>query len=481
MNSIRALMGIFSPNYPTVLVYMLQNTEYHAGPYLKWYWQTTRFDRVMYRRSLEPTQAARLLLFALRLGMAAQIAAGVILIVLWQLGRLEGGLAFGLAAVIAYPIVWAHLAIVPLELGRIFIVKPHQARLVRASRGTFAEFQGVKIAVAGSYGKTSMKELLLTVLSEGKRVAATPANKNVSISHAYFANRLKGDEEVLIIEYGEGEPGDVARFSAITKPTHAIITGIAPAHLDHYGSLADAARDIFSVGSAVPADHVYVNGNSPDALPYVQQGQQLYDDKHVLDWTISGITVNLDGTRFTMKKGKQKLQLHSGLLGKHQVGPLALGAALGELFGLTTEQIEAGIAKTQPFEHRMQPYQLAGAWVVDDTYNGNIEGIRAGCALLKDLPAKRKIYVTPGLVDQGGETKVVHQEMGRVIADANPDVVVLMKHSVTPFIRQGLDEAGYKGEVVVEDDPLNFYTHLDLFVATGDLVVMQNDWPDNYA
>ncbi|HUC89483.1 MAG TPA: Mur ligase family protein [Patescibacteria group bacterium] len=477
---IRALFGLYSWRYPSVLVYMLQNTEYQAGPYLKWFWHTTHFEKVMYRRTLDRTKAARLLLWSLRLGMLAEVIIGVVLIVLWHKGSMAGGLAFGIALIVAYPVIWAHLAVVPLELGRLFIIKPKQRNAIRNSKSIFANFAGAKIAVAGSYGKTSMKELLLTVLSEGKKVAATPANKNVSVSHANFARKLHGDEDILIIEYGEGEPGDVERFAAITQPTHAVITGIAPAHLDKYKTLRAAGEDIFSVAKAVPAEKVYVNGDSADALQFVAQGQQIYDEKQALGWKISAIRINLDGTRFVMQKGKNKLELHSGLVGRHQVGPLALAAALAHELGLTERQIQEGIAKTMPFEHRMQPYQLAGAWVIDDTYNGNIEGIRAGTHLLKELPGKRKIYVTPGLVGQGEDTERVHQEMGRLIADASPDIVVLMKHSVTPYIQGGLEEAGYEGEILIESDPLNFYNNLNLFVANGDLVVMQNDWPDNY-
>jgi UDP-N-acetylmuramoyl-tripeptide--D-alanyl-D-alanine ligase len=129
----------------------------------------------------------------------------------------------------------------------------------------------------------------------------------------------------------------------------------------------------------------------------------------------------------------------------------------------------------------MQAYQLSGGWVIDDTYNGNIEGIRAGTQLLIDLSAKRKIYVTPGLVDQGKETKTVHLEMGRLIAAAEPDLVVLMKNSVTQFIQEGLEFGNFKGIVRVEENPLQFYNNLREFIAAGDLVIMQNDWPDNYS
>jgi len=435
----------------------------------------------MYRRVLERTKAARLLLLALRVGMALEVLAGVVLMLLWWRHHLTGGLAFGLALIVAYPVVWAHAAVVPLELGRLLIVRPRQRRAVRASRQIFANFQGPKIAVAGSYGKTTMKELLGTVLGEGKKVAITPANKNVAISHAIFARKLRGDEEILVIEYGEGAPGDVKRFADVTRPTHAVITGLAPAHLDKYKTLAAAGQDIFSVSDVVTPEHVYVNGESPDALAFVRPSQQLYSEKHVLGWKISGIRVNLDGTRFTMQKGKDKLDLQSAILGRHQVGPLALVAALAHEFGLTPPQIQAGIAKTKPFEHRMEPYQLGGAWIVDDTYNGNIEGIRSGLQLLKALPGRRKIYVTPGLVDQGKESPAIHQTMGRLIAEARPDMVVLMQHSVTADIQKGLDAAGYAGELLIETDPLNFYTNLQLFVASGDVVLLQNDWPDNYS
>ncbi len=128
----------------------------------------------------------------------------------------------------------------------------------------------------------------------------------------------------------------------------------------------------------------------------------------------------------------------------------------------------------------MQPYQLAGAWIVDDTYNGNLEGIRAGTQLLAELDARRKIYVSPGLVDQGEETEHVHFEMGQLIAVAKPDLVVLMQNSVTQYIETGLKQARFKGELQIETNPLEFYTNLTHFVATGDLVVMQNDWTDNY-
>ena len=479
--NLKGFASLYRPSYLRVLVYMLQNTEYQSGPYLKWYWRTKSFSTVMHRRTLESTRAARLLLLVLRLGVGLQLlgAAGLIYLGVWH--HLVGGVAFGLAVLVVYPVLWAHLVVVPLTLGRWLVTRPRDARAIKRSEAIFASHKGIRVAVAGSYGKTTMKELLNTVLSEGLEVAATPANKNVSSSHALFARRLTGQEDVLVIEYGEGAPGDVARFARVTHPTHAVITGLAPAHLDHYKTLQAAGRDIFSVAGFVPPRQLYVNDESSSVKPFLKKSYQLFDTNGALGWKISQIEIGLDGTSFTMKKGHRTLKLKSVLVGRHQVGYLAFVAALALDLGLTDTQVRAGIAKTKPFEHRMQPYQLSGAWIIDDTYNGNLEGIRAGTQLLRELKAKHKIYVTPGLVDQGEETKRVHCEMGELIAAAKPDLVVLMANSVTNFIKQGLETAKYDGEIRVETDPLEFYTNLQHFVAAGDLVLMQNDWPDNYA
>jgi len=476
------LLSPFSPRYPTMLTYMLQNTEYRILPYLQWYWRTQDFSRVMKRRQLVPTRAARMLLWALRIGMVLQIVAGLLLLYFWYKYGLLGSWAFAVAIIISYPLVWAHAVVVPLLLGRWFIAMPRDARqIVRAER-IFREHTGAKIAVAGSYGKTSMKELLVTVLGAGKKVAATPANKNVSPSHALWAQTLADDEDILVIEYGEGAPGDVARFARRTHPTHAVITGIAAAHLDHYRSTEAAAKDIFTVASFIPnKSQVYVNGESGAARPFLQPGFNVYDRHGALGWEVGNVTFSIEGLNFTMKKGKQKLKLTSNLLGRHNIGPLSLAAALGKEFGLSDKQIAAGISQAKPFEHRMQPYRLSGAWIIDDTYNGNIEGIRAGAELLRELSAKRKVYVTPGLVDQGKETARVHEEMGRLIAASGADKVVLMKNSATGYIRKGLEAANFKGELQVEENPLEFYANLSHFVAAGDLVLLQNDWPDNYA
>jgi UDP-N-acetylmuramoyl-tripeptide--D-alanyl-D-alanine ligase len=311
-------------------------------------------------------------------------------------------------------------------------------------------------------------------------VAATRGNKNVLISHARWVKQhLRGDEQVLIFEYGEAKPGDIKKMADFSRPDYVIITGLAPAHLEDYGTLDALAQDFGTIFQYADESNVYLNGESPELAARVRQGI-FYTGQKVGDWTVRLIKEGLEGLDFEMKTDGRKLTLHSGLVGSHQVGPLAAAVAVAERLGLSDEQIIAGVASTAPFKHRMQPYKLAGAWIIDDTYNGNLEGMKAGLNLLSKLDGKQKTYVTPGLVEQGTLKESVHKELGVAIAQAAPDKTVLMQNSATKFIVKGLEQAGYKGELKIELDPLEFYTNLDHMVAAGDVVLMQNDWTDNY-
>lgn len=479
MKTVRLFLELYHFSFVKTVVYMLQTSEYQIEPYLKWLWRTQDFGKVMYRRRLDATRRAKLLLLALGACTYGTMAVGAAAAG-FGAGNSSALLFFGLAIIVVAPLLWAHLIALPLLLARWLIVMPEERRAIASSRQVFSNFQGPKIAIAGSYGKTTMKEILATVLSEGKNVAATPGNKNVTVSHARFAGSLTGKEDILLIEYGEGKPGDVAGFASYTRPTHAVITGLAPAHLDKYKTLKAAGEDIFAVADYLKGKNVFVNGESSEVKNFMKSSHEFYDHSGALGWKVKHVNLEITGMEFSLQKGSRKLHLKTGLIGEHLLGPLALAAGLAQELGLSDEQIISGVAKTRPFEHRMQPYQLAGGWVIDDSYNGNLEGIRAGTNLLKKLSAKRKIYVTPGLVDQGEETERVHLEMGRLIAAAQPDEVVLMQNSVSDFIKLGLEAGNFSGKLTIKQKPLEFYQNLEHIIAAGDLIMLQNDWPDNY-
>lgn len=470
MSILRRILSFYMPYTPQRFVYMLQRVEYRADAFLPWVMRLPDLGVIQYRGSLQLTKKAQALL--LLAYMTYGLLGALFVTLAWYLDALF------VLAIVAVPFATVLMLAIATQLGAILLRLMRRGSLERA-RQQFAGHKAVKIAVLGSYGKTTMKELLATVLSEGKRVAATPGNMNVPLSHARWAERrLDGSEEVIILEYGEGEPGDIAAFADLTSPDYAVLTGVAPNHLDRYADYQALQTDLGSIANYVTPDRLYANRQAVETMKL--SNVVMYDQHQVGGVKIDDVSVTIDGVSFTVMLGKKDVRLHSSLLGAHQVGPLAAVALIAHELGLSTEQIQAGIAKTQAFEHRMQPRLLHGAWIIDDTYNGNLEGFRAGLALLQGLDARRKIYVTPGLVDQGVETERVHTEIGNLIAAARPDTVVLMQNSVTGYIQAGLRDAGYDGEVVIESRPKEFYEHIEQHVAAGELYLLQNDWPDEY-
>lgn len=472
------LFSLYSPKLAHSLVYMLQATEYDVGEYLAWFWRAGDLRRVAKRKSLDLTPKARLLL-ALGYGLIALEGLAVI-ISAWYAAGHPASAVIPFALLAAAPFITVYGLAAVLWAGELAIQRPRERKIIARASAALEGHAGLRIAIAGSYGKTTMKEILLAVLSGAMDVAATPGNMNTPLGISRFIGTLKGSEQVVIFELGEYYPGDIAELCALVKPRMGVITGINEAHLSKFKTLDRTAATIFELADYLGGQPVYKNGENalvlakitaPDPLAYASGG--------VAGWTVTNIQLEVDGTAFVVRKGDVEITAKSGLLGQHVIGPLVVAVDIAHNLGLSADQISAGIAATKPYEHRMQPRRLAGGWVIDDTYNGNSDGVSAGLAWLAAVDAKRRIYVTPGLVEQGSKTAEVHRAIGRQIA-AVADVAVLMQNSATAYIQEGLKAANYAGELQIIPDPLRFYSNLDQFVAAGDVVLMQNDWTDNY-
>ena len=478
--NIKHLLSMLKPNYVLTLVYMLQASEYQPSQYLQWFWRTRDFDSVMYRKKLDYTLKA-LLLSAIAVVLTSLLLVASIYLMSRAVvdDRLDLGFV-GVGLLLLSPLITAYAVVFPLLLGTLLVQKPKTDAMLSRARTIFAEHPGVTIAVAGSYGKTSTKEVLKTVLGAGMDVAATQANLNTPIALARFATELSGKEDILIVELGEFKPGDIAEFAELVQPDAAVITGLTEAHLDTLGDLDTAAGNLLSLADYVPREGLFINVDSDKLTDFTANIEHVpYGQSGAMGWEVSKVKTTLDGTTFDAKKGKGKFTVKSQLLGEHTVGMLVLALALAKEFKLPKAQIEKGLAETAPFEHRLQISRRDSVTVIDDTYNGNIDGVAAGVAFVKSQKAKRKVYVTPGLVEMGDQADEVNKRLGEIVGPVF-DTVVLMKNAQTDAIVEGLHATGFSGETTIVDDPLEFYNNLDSFLSDGDLVLMQNDLPDNY-
>jgi UDP-N-acetylmuramoyl-tripeptide--D-alanyl-D-alanine ligase len=492
-------MNIFSKNwyldlYSPVdlgenLAYMLQNVEYSLKDYYSWLFRR-RFiitNQVQYRRKLERTKVAKiiayssaaLLLFFFALGAFVAITSdrysGVVFILI-------SPILVGLFAPL--PILPARAMQNLMQSGRN---KETSKMLNQFKQKSELEIKNIKkpivVAIAGSYGKSSMKEVLSSLISSDLEVAFTPGNKNVPYSHWVFTKKLTGKEDVIIYELGEGQPGDIVRFTNYLKPDYAIITGLAPAHLDRYKTLSKVRDDFRYLCDFVGENNCFINGDSKDLNNSGLVGTR-YSEVGIGDIKINKDSLKIDlmkGMSFKLKYQDKSFDINTKLIGEHLISTIVMAVYFTvDLLNLKIEDVTSQIINLKAFEHRLELKKVAtDSHIIDDTYNGNIEGIKVGLALLEKLKVSgKKLYVTPGLVGQGVDTYKIHQQIGQLIKNANPDKVFLIANSASPSMEIGLK--GYKGEVEIVDDPLKFYTNLENILAKGDIILMQNDWPDNY-
>ena len=477
---IRKWLSRYNIKYPRSIVYMLQASEYCVRDYLNWYYRTKDFALVEKRKKLVMTSKARLLLVVSWIIVIISIS-----LAFASLFLIADTTKFGVFLLILFatPYLLAYLILLPLIFIDIVIQRPIQVRIANKAKATLEGHKAIKIAIAGSYGKTSMREILKTVLASGKKVAAPPHSFNTPLGICQFVNTLEGDEDVLIFELGEYYPGDVSKLCALVKPDIGIITGINEAHLQKFKTLDKTVATIYELADYLGDKPLYVNAENDLASSNARHGNILYSREGVAGWRVSEASSDLSGTSFTIINTDKNLSLslHSSLLGLHQVGPLVAAFDLVRRLGLTADEIVKGIGQTKPFDHRLEPKTgVDGVITLDDSYNGNPDGVRAVIQFLASIKDRRRFYVTPGLVEMGSAAESVHRQIGKSLAESGIENVILIKNSVTKYIEDGLIENEFKGKVVWFDEALEAFKALPNLTVEGDVVLLQNDWSDQY-
>ncbi len=475
---IKNWLSHYNLRYPHSLVYMLQASEYNVRDYFFWYNRTDDFTNVERRKQLVKTKKA-LLLLTIAWAIVLFICGLAVYILWFGVAPLKYFLSF--LIVLGTPYFLAYGIVIPLLIIKILIQWPAEYLIINKARRQLEAHKAVKIAVAGSFGKTTMREILKTVLSEGKKVAAPPHSYNTPLGISRFVKTLAGDEDVLIFELGEYYPGDIGKLCDLVQPDMGVITGINEAHLQKFKKLERTIKTVYELADYLRNKPVYINNESELTQKNARRGNITYNRTHVGDWKIGDQKTDLTGTSFTFVRKDMKLELKSALLGLHQIGPLATAADIALNLGLSSSQVENGISKTKPFDHRLEP-KIDGAGVItlDDSYNGNPGGVKAVIEFLASLKKCRRFYVTPGLVEMGVQTEEVHKQIGNNLAKANIEKIILIKNSVTKYIEQGLREAEFKGDVLWFNDARAVFAALPLLTVKGDVVLLQNDWPDQY-
>lgn len=469
-------ISLYRPRFVLSLGYMLQSVEYNVSQYLKWFWRQPDFSSLQGRR-VKPSPKSRLLVVLAGLIYLFMVGLTLWSWINWWNTRQLVDLWLALGAIALIPAAVSHLLVVPLLIGTWLVQKPLEWLQANRTRQIFAAHPAKVIVIAGSYGKTSMKHLLKAVLGAKLDVAVTLGNYNTPAGINRFARQLSGQEDILIIEAGEYKPGDVAHICRLVGPDIGFITGVNEQHLLRMKSVANALKTVFEVADYLDGGQpLYVNGESDYVQERITDGMLVYNRSGVGNLKVSKLSSGLSGSHLTVKLGKARgYTLKTSLMGLHQAGPLAAAAHLAHNLGLKPTDIKKGIADLEAHERRFKPQTIGDVTVIDDSYNGNPDGFLAGMDFLDGLKdIKRRVYVTPGMVELGRMSDDIHFALGQRLANSHIDQIILYANPATSQIKQGLDDGHYTGEVQWLSTQANFLEHLGDYTRSGDVVLLQN-------
>ena len=342
------------------------------------------------------------------------------------------------------------------------------------------------VGVTGSYGKTSVKYFLSTLLSGQFNVLHTPGNYNTTLGVVRtIREQMKPYHEIFICEMGAREVGDIKEICDLVHPDYGIITSIGPQHLQSFHTIDNIIGTKFELADAVPASgKVFLNYDNE----YIRTHRI---DKNIVSYGTTGeglifkaydISVTPQGSVFKMKDEKgDAYEFHTRLVGNHNVQNIAGAITVAHTLGIPMEKLRYPVKQLESVEHRLQ-LRKQGNWIVlDDAYNSNKNGFKAALdtlAMFKEL----RILMTPGMVELGDRQYEENKEVGIYAAD-KCDYAILVGKEQTKPIQDGLAEAGFAHNRMIVVDTLQ--EALQMVNATPNerqkVVLIENDLPDNYA
>ena len=346
------------------------------------------------------------------------------------------------------------------------------------------------VGITGSFGKTSVKFISNTVLSEGFRVKNTPSSFNTPMGLSKIINNeLDETYEIFIAELGAKKKGEIEEVANLVSPDIGVITAIGPTHMHLFKTIENIMDTKYELIESLPNDGIAIFNYDNEYVRVladkttkktIRYGTCDFDK---LDIYAKDIKVSEIGSSFKLViKNFGEIDCETKLLGVHNISNLLAAASIGYVLGLSLEKIRDGIKKVEGVEHRLNLIPSpTGSLVIDDAFNSNPVGFRAALDVLGNFKTRQKIIVTPGMVELGDIEEKENYEIAKEIAKVCDYVILVGKNRTEPIYR-GLKDINFDENKVIVVSSLDEATiELAKINTPNSVVLFENDLPDSYS
>lgn len=365
--------------------------------------------------------------------------------------------------------VFSYFLSLPLEMS----INVH---FIRKAKKKLHSIKPIVIGITGSYGKTSTKKTLSSLLSNHYHVLATPKSYNTLLGIVRTINeQLTNQHQILIIEIGVDRIGGIKKILNLIQPTHSIITSIGNQHLSTFKTIDNVLKEKFELAiSTQNKGFSLINGNYPSLIQFQQVYQLLAvgSDSHN-DAQYRILRSDLNGCQFEYTNQEVKMVIEQPLLSRAQVENTSLAVTLALKLGISQEKIILTCKNLKGESHRLEK-KIQGNWtIIDDSYNGNEKGFEYGFQLLK-MSSQKRVLITPGLIELGNQSDKINAALGNLANECADLILFIGKDKDHPFYKN------IKIEKKIFPTYREGYLSLSFYQQQALTILIANDLPDIY-
>ena len=354
-------------------------------------------------------------------------------------------------------------------------------KYLELARKKLDKINPIKIAVTGSYGKTTLKNMLTAMLATRYRVCATPESYNTpsGISLA-VNNNLSYTDEIFVAEMGARRIGDIAFLTNLVVPDIAVITAVGNQHLETFGTLENIIKAKSELLQNLPCGaRAYFNGDNA-AAKYMYDS---YDGNKTLTGRCGQVryenaVMSVKGLEFDLVSGAKREHIFTKLVGKHIPQMICLAAAVALSLGISMTDIKNAVLTLKPVAHRLQMMYNGSDVIIDDSFSSNEAGFVSAMEVLSQFSYLIKVVITPGVVELGKHQYEINHRLGGVAAKHCDYLIVIGKNASA--LKSGAIAGGLSPRCISEarsrSEAMEHYKK----IGGSKAVLFENDLPDNY-